>query len=195
MEGEKKTVALDGKRAITWEISDSEEDGDVKPESSTASAIYSDVGVQGCSDKQELEPGMAKAVPLLIPLTQTVSCNSRPEKKKKKQSLEKNKMAQIKTEEKKKSMDKKEEKMKIKQQIAAEKERRKEAAAALKFLRPDQCMKQMIVCVDSGSMFTLCILFLSTFGLVFLVPLYQSLQFAWEDFRKKTQLVSHLRQD
>ncbi|XP_034286138.1 probable crossover junction endonuclease EME2 isoform X2 [Pantherophis guttatus] len=150
MEGKKKTVALDGKRAITWEISDSEEDGDVKPESSTAFAIYSDVGAQGCSDKQELEPGMAKAVPLLIPLTQTVSCNSRPEKKKKKQSLEKNKTAQIKTEEKKKSMDKKEEKMKIKQQIAAEKERRKEEAAALKFLRPDQCMKQMIVCVDSG---------------------------------------------
>lgn len=158
MEGKKKTVALDGKRAITWEISDSEEDSDVKPESSTAFAIYSDVGARGCSDKQNLEPGMAlleaKAVPLLIPLTQTVSCNSRPEKKKKKQSLEKNKIAQIKTEEKKKSMHKKEEKMKIKQQIAAEKERRKEEVAALKFLRPDQCMKQMIVCVDSGSMFT-----------------------------------------
>ncbi|XP_058013862.1 probable crossover junction endonuclease EME2 [Ahaetulla prasina] len=154
MAGKKKTLALDGKRAITWEISDSEEDSDVKPESSTAFVIHSDVGAQGCSDKQKLELGMAlleaKAVPLLIPLTQIVSCDSRPEKKKKKQSLGKNKMAQIKIEEKKKSVHKKEEKMKIKQQIAAEKERRKEEAAALKSLRPDQCMKQMIVCVDSG---------------------------------------------
>ncbi|XP_070617182.1 probable crossover junction endonuclease EME2 [Erythrolamprus reginae] len=152
MEGEKKTVALDGKRAITWEISDSEEDRDVKPESSTAFVTYSDVGAEGCSDKQKLEPGMAlleaKAIPL--PLTQTVSCNPRPDKKKKKQSLEKNKIAQIKTEEKKKSLQKKEEKMKIKEQMAAEKERRKEAAAALKLLRPDECMKQMVVCVDSG---------------------------------------------
>ncbi|XP_013930043.1 PREDICTED: probable crossover junction endonuclease EME2 [Thamnophis sirtalis] len=154
MERKKKTVAPDGKRAITWEISDSEEDSDVKPESSTAFATYSDAGARGCSEKQKLEPGMAlleaKAVSSLVPLTQTVSCDSRPEKKKKKQSLDKNKMAQIKTEEKKKSMHKKEEKMKIKQQIAAEKERRKEEAAALKFLRPDQCMKQMIVCLDSG---------------------------------------------
>uniref|UniRef100_A0A8C6XSM2 Structure-specific endonuclease subunit EME2 n=1 Tax=Naja naja TaxID=35670 RepID=A0A8C6XSM2_NAJNA len=154
MEGKKKTVTLDGKRAITWEISDSEEDSDVKPESSTAFGNYSDVGACSCSDQQKLGPGMAlleaKAVPLLIPLTPTLSCNSRPEEKKKKQSLEKSKTAQIKTEGKKKSMHKKEEKMKIKQQIAAEKERRKEEAAALKFLRPDQCMKQMIVCVDSG---------------------------------------------
>ncbi|KAM3826640.1 putative crossover junction endonuclease EME2 isoform 2-T2 [Vipera latastei] len=158
MEGN-QSVALDGKcqlvkRAITWEISDSEEDSDVKPESSTAFVYYSDVDNEGCSDKQKIEPCMAlieaKAVPLLRPLTQIVSCNSKPERKKKKQSLEKSKMTQIKTEEKQKSLHKKEEKMKIKQQIAAEKQRRKEAASALKFLRPDQCMKQMIVCVDSG---------------------------------------------
>ncbi|KAM6424427.1 putative crossover junction endonuclease EME2 [Liasis olivaceus] len=159
MEGEKKTVALDGncqlvKRAITWEISDSEEDSDVKPESSTAFANYSGVGAQGCPDKQNLEPCMmlceAKAVPLLTPLTQAVLCNSSPERKKKKQSLEKNKMGRAKREEKKENAHKKEEKVKIKKQVAAEKERRKEAAAALKFLRPEQCMKQMIVCVDSG---------------------------------------------
>lgn len=163
MEGN-KCVALDGKcllvkRAITWEISDSEEDSDVKPESSTASVYYSDVDNEGCSDKQKIEPCMAlieaKAVPLLRPLTQIVSSNSKPERKKKKQSLEKSKMTQIKTEEKQKSLHKKEEKMRIKQQIAVEKQRRKEAASALKCLRPDQCMKQMIVCVDSGSMFTL----------------------------------------
>lgn len=164
MEG-KKSVALDGncqlvKRAITWEISDSEEGCDVEPESSTAFANYSEVDDEGCSDKQKLEPCTgalieAKAVPLLTPLTQIVSCNSKPERKKKKQSLEKSKMAQIKTEEKQKSLHKKEEKMRIKQQVAAEKQRRKEAASALKFLRPDQCMKQMIICVDSGSMFTL----------------------------------------
>ncbi|XP_039216368.1 probable crossover junction endonuclease EME2 isoform X2 [Crotalus tigris] len=159
MEG-KKSVALDEncqfvKRAITWEISDSEEGSDVEPESSTVFANYSDVDKEGCSDKQKLEPCPvalmeAKAVPLLTPLTQIVSCNSTPERKKKKQSLEKSKMAQIKTEEKQKSLHKKEEKMRIKQQIAAEKQRQKEAASALKFLRPDQCMKQMIVCVDSG---------------------------------------------
>ncbi|XP_060138864.1 probable crossover junction endonuclease EME2 isoform X2 [Zootoca vivipara] len=143
------------KRAITWEISDSEGGSDIELQDSGAVVSHVAAGVWGHPDKEKLEtcivPGEPKELPLLTLVPQVASCSPSPEKKKKNQPPKGPRAVQTKVIERKLERRlQKEEKMRKKKQCALEKERQKEAAAALKSLRPDQCMKYMTVCVDPG---------------------------------------------
>ncbi|XP_044289392.1 probable crossover junction endonuclease EME2 isoform X2 [Varanus komodoensis] len=159
MERDEKDDVPDGtsqlvRRAITWEISDSEEDNDT--ESKNAAAVESlSSAVQDHAEKEKLlckSLDEAKEVASLTSLPEVASCSKSAKKGKKKCSTEKMKMGlrQTKAEENMLKAELKKERMERKEQDALEKKRRKEAAAALKSLRPDQCMKHMIVCVDPG---------------------------------------------
>ncbi|XP_077774604.1 structure-specific endonuclease subunit EME2 isoform X2 [Podarcis muralis] len=160
MEEGKKLDVLDRtsqlvKRAITWEISDSEGGSDIELQDSVAVVSHVAAGVWDHLDKEKLEtcisPGEPKELPLLTLVPQVPSCSPSPEKKKKNQPPKGPRAVQTKVKERKLERKlQKEEKMRKKKQCALEKERRKEAAAALKSLRPDQCMKYMTVCVDPG---------------------------------------------
>nr|XP_028563020.1 probable crossover junction endonuclease EME2 isoform X2 [Podarcis muralis] len=160
MEEGKKLDVLDRtsqlvKRAITWEISDSEGGSDIELQDSVAVVSHVAAGVWDHLDKEKLEtcisPGEPKELPLLTLVPQVPSCSPSPEKTKKNQPPKGPRAVQTKVKERKLERKlQKEEKMRKKKQCALEKERRKEAAAALKSLRPDQCMKYMTVCVDPG---------------------------------------------
>ncbi|XP_033023179.1 probable crossover junction endonuclease EME2 isoform X2 [Lacerta agilis] len=160
MEEGKKLDALDRtshlvKRAFTWEISDSEGGSDIELQDSVAVMSHVAAGVWDHLDKEKLEtciiPGEPKELPLLTLVPQVASCSTSPEKKKKNQPPKEPRAVQTKVIERKLERKlQKEEKMRKKKHCALEKERQKEAAAALKSLRPDQCMKYMTVCVDPG---------------------------------------------
>ncbi|XP_053220751.1 probable crossover junction endonuclease EME2 isoform X1 [Podarcis raffonei] len=160
MEECKKLDALDRtsqlvRRAITWEISDSEGGSDIELQDSVAVVSHVAAGVWDHLDKEKLEtcisPGEPKELPSLTLVPQVASCSPSPEKKKKNQPPKGPRAVQTKVKDRKLERKlQKEEKMRKKKQYALEKERRKEAAAALKSLRPDQCMKYVTVCVDPG---------------------------------------------
>ncbi|XP_062999084.1 probable crossover junction endonuclease EME2 [Elgaria multicarinata webbii] len=159
MEGVEKDGAVDGnnhlvRRAITWEISDSEGDSDTESWNSTtvANHLAADVLVHAEKEKLHLcmRLGEAKEMSSLTSLPEVASCSPGSEKRKK-HSPQETKMVQTKAEARMLERKlKKEERMRRKEQDALEKERRKEAAAALKSLRPDQCMKHVTVCLDPG---------------------------------------------
>lgn len=155
MEAESKDDAVDKtsqiiKRAITWEISDSETDSESELCSSTAVvARPRSTAGQECAGKGKLDRCMrgdeASQVTFLAPLPQGAPSSPNLEKREKRS-------ASVKARKLEREL-KKEERRRRKKQDELEKQKRKEAAAAMKSLRPNQCIKHMIVCVDPGRMF------------------------------------------
>ncbi|XP_061455560.1 probable crossover junction endonuclease EME2 [Rhineura floridana] len=158
MEEGKKNDALDRtaqlvKRAVTWEISDSEGDNDIELRDLATGGSPLAAGDWDHVPKEKLEMCVSanepKELPFFSSLPQAGSCS--PEKRKKKRSTKGLETAQTKAKAQKLERElKKEERRRRKEQCALEKERRKENAAAFKSLRPDQCTKLMTVCVDPG---------------------------------------------
>ncbi|CAH2307685.1 probable crossover junction endonuclease EME2 [Pelobates cultripes] len=148
------------KRPITWELSESENEedhGEDPREHHACPVLQIDTNVPKVMlsgvEEEAQEPvsfvessGPALALPL--PGGTTPSPVKRTRKKKTSEELEAEK---VEAEEKKKAREaKKQEKARKKDLERLEKERRKHTAAALKLLRPDQCVKYMIVQVDAG---------------------------------------------
>ncbi|XP_060116456.1 probable crossover junction endonuclease EME2 isoform X2 [Heteronotia binoei] len=140
-------------RAVTWEISDSEADSDVESWKTTSAAgSHTPAAICNYAGKEKREgTGKSSEGLSLDSVSRKASSSLSLKKRRTKRSLEEMEADRAKLEARKLERElKKEERMMRRKQSALEKQRQKEAAAALKLLRPEQCMKRLTVCVDPG---------------------------------------------
>ncbi|XP_077172836.1 structure-specific endonuclease subunit EME2 isoform X2 [Paroedura picta] len=141
------------KRAVTWEISESEADSDVDSWKTTgAGSGHLPSASWDCAGKEKpVRVGSSSEGPSLGSASQEAPSARSPKTRRKKRSPEEMEASRAKLEARKLERElKKEERLRRQQQSALEKQKKKEAANAMKLLRPDQCMKRLTVCVDPG---------------------------------------------
>ncbi|XP_067407480.1 probable crossover junction endonuclease EME2 isoform X2 [Emydura macquarii macquarii] len=148
------------KRAAAWKISDSDADSDVEScQTRTVTLTHQaadalDDGICDHATEEELKSwvGVSEPSELLLPTSpQQVATSFPSPNTRRRRTPEEIEAGRARAEARKLEREiKKTEKERRKAQEVLEKRRRKETADALKLLRPNQCLKYMIICIDPG---------------------------------------------